>query len=563
MGINPLCAFQACAILPTQAITPSELAGLSGTEVQARGSGVSSMSKIDAIRLRPAPVSTAALVLLYTSLAVAQQPGAAAGAPASTGPAPSPSADAQPVVGNQPAMAEQTPRPAEDVEAEQGAFDFSRALSRGGAPMSADQAAKLAVEHGPSVESARAAQRKAEQGAAGAWIAVYPKLDLTARYTRLSKVTMGDLSSMFSSLLSGLGMPTGNLPPMTFPQFLNQYALRAALSYPVSDLFFAILPGYRAAKGFSNAAAMSVTSERYKLAEQAREAYYNYARARASRVVALAALGQVEAHRKDVSAMVDAGTLAKVELMRIDAKVAAARVAIARVEAGVAMARTGLEVLTGRQFEQDVAITEPLDQPLPPISESKQQLLKQADQNRPEMLALRAMTEAQQQTVKANSGGKLPHLALAAGVDYDNPHQRVFPQEDKFTASWDISAVLSWSPNSYFDADYRVGGADADLAKIRADMENLEQGLTLEVSQAYEEYNSARAAMEASVSEIAAAEESYRVRREQFRAGAAVATEVLDAEPELRNARLELVNAAIDLRIAKTKLDYATGKKPF
>jgi outer membrane protein len=459
---------------------------------------------------------------------------------------------------------------ATELERDQGAFDLERALSEGTVPMTAEQAAKLAVQNGPSVESARAAQRKAEAGATGAFLAVYPKLDLTARYTRLSKVAPAEIFS--GGTISPPPMPTTDfdiwlatelLPrfsDVSFPQYFNQYVLRAAVSYPVSDLFFAVLPGYKAAKRFSEAAAWGVKTEQQKLVQQAREAYYSYARARAYLVVARAALAQVEAHRKDIVAMVNAGTLAKVELMRIDAQVAAARVAIARAEGGVAMARTGLEVLIGRKLNGDVAIPEQLEHPLPLLTETKEQLVAQARQQRPEILSLQTLAEAYDLNSSANAGGRLPHLVLSGGVDYANPNQRIFPSEDKFKATWDVSAVLTWSPNSLFDANSKVSGAEADLAKARADLASLEQGLTIEVTQAYEQYTSALAAMQAAESGIAAAEESYRVRREQFRAGAAVATEVLDAEAGLRNARLELVNAAIDLRIARVKLDHAIGK---
>jgi outer membrane protein TolC len=96
---------------------------------------------------------------------------------------------------------------------------------------------------------------------------------------------------------------------------------------------------------------------------------------------------------------------------------------------------------------------------------------------------------------------------------------------------------------------------------VLLDLQQLEDGLRIEVSQAYEAYKAARDAMEASKAGIAAAEESFRVRREQFRAGAAVATDVIDAENEVQIARLNLVNAAIDGRIAKARLDRAVEAK--
>jgi len=422
-------------------------------------------------------------------------------------------------------------------------FDLFEVLKEGTATMTADQAAQLAIEHSPASASAEAALEKSRQGASRAFLAVYPKLELTARYTRLSKVELPENVTL-----------DWNIP-------VNQYALRAAVTYPLSDLFFTILPAYRAAEGFAEAQAFSVKAEKQKVALQVREAFYNYALARASLAVAEAALEQVEAHRSDVAALVSAGTLASVELLRMDAQVAAARVAVARGRGGLATARTGLGVLIGKRIG-NIAVSEDLYSPLPPLTKSPEELFKQARQNRPEMSALDKIIEAYNESIDASAGSRYPHLALSAGVDYANPNQRVsIIPEEKFKPSWDISAVLTWSPNELFEGGHRVAEAEADLAKARSDLEGLEDALAVEVTQAWQQYDAARAAMQAAGSGIQAAEESYRVWRELFNAGAAVATEVIDAESELRKARLELINSAIDMRIARARLDRAIGQR--
>lgn len=426
-------------------------------------------------------------------------------------------------------------------------FDLKQALRGEGESMSSERAARMAVAHSPAVKGARAALRKAQEGAARALLAVYPRLDLSGRYTRLSKVDRGEIMGMN--------------PDDVFPQILNQYALRAEVKYPLSDLFFSILPGYRAARGFADAQARSIEAEQQKVALSAREAFYNFARARAALVVAMAGLAQSEAHRRDVAVSVSAGVLARVELMRMDAQIATARVAVERARGGVAIARTGLGVLLGRPVPEQLAIEEDLDAPLPELRDRPEDLLAQAAKQRPEMRALAELIEANNESISASRGGRLPHLSFAAGVDYASPNQKVIPQEEKFAATWDISAVLSWSPNDLLDANRGVAEANADLEKAQADMDGLRDALQIEVTQACEEYSSARAAMEASRAGIEAAEESFRIRREQFRAGSAVATEVIDAEAELRRARLELVNASIDVRIARARLDRAVGRK--
>jgi outer membrane protein TolC len=233
----------------------------------------------------------------------------------------------------------------------------------------------------------------------------------------------------------------------------------------------------------------------------------------------------------------------------------------AKRRAAVAVARTALGVLLGEPVPERLALGEDLDAALPALEDGPQKLVEKASRQRPEIQALEGITRAYDDSIRANEGARLPHLALVAGLDYQNPNQRIFPQKEEFAATWDISAVLSWSPNDLMDASRRAAETYADLEKTRADLAGLRDALELEVTRACEEYGSARDAMESAQAGIRAAEESFRVRREQFRAGSAVATEVIDAESELRRARLELVNASIDLRIARARLDRAVGRK--
>ena len=59
---------------------------------------------------------------------------------------------------------------------------------------------------------------------------------------------------------------------------------------------------------------------------------------------------------------------------------------------------------------------------------------------------------------------------------------------------------------------------------------------------------------------MVSAEAAYRVRRDQYRAGRAKNVELTDAETELTRARIDYIDALIDARIAKVRMDYALGR---
>ena len=459
----------------------------------------------------------------------------------------------QPAPAGQPAPVSAPVPPATEPQE----FDLGAALREGGAALSPDDAARQAIASAPNADRARAATEQARASAAQAFVAVYPRLDIEASYTRLSDHEPRSFGEINGTLMRD-GTTFDLMSTVSSQNAIDDVmVLEARLTYPVSDLFFSVLPHYEAATKLADLQKVRETAENQTVGLQARQAYYEHARARAAQLIAQAALVQTQAQLRDVEALVRGGALARVEQMRAQAQVAAARVAVARADGGVAVSLTSLRSLMHAPGEGSYAVTEDLTQPLPQLTRSKGELLKTALANRSELKALRGMASVHEKSISAEQGGKLPKLALQGVYDFANPNQRVAPLEEKFISSWQVGATLGWSPNDFAVADKRVDRARADRLSTEGDLRALEDALVTEVSQAYEDYVASRQAMESALSGITAAEEAYRVRREQFRAGSVVATEVIQAETELRKARLELISASIDARISAARIDRA------
>jgi outer membrane protein TolC len=450
------------------------------------------------------------------------------------------------------------PAPVAAPAAAETEFDLGAALRSGGEQLDADGASARAVAASVDIAKARATTEQARQAASQAFVAVYPRLDLEASYTRLSVNAPPQVGESESELPSGEIVVTRFSGIQVIP---DNYVLQARLTVPVSELFLEGLPRYEAANRLTEVQALREISERESVALRAKQAYYEYARARAAKLIAEAALAQNEAQLRDVQALVRGGALARVEQMRADAQVAASRVALARTQGNVAVAQTALRVILNVEGDGEFAIDEDLTQPLPALQSTKADLRKAALANRSELKAMRAMYEVHDRTLDAENGAKLPKLNLTGLAEFSNPNQRVEPFTREFNGSWQVGAVLSWSPNDFFVADKRANRARADRAVTETDVRLLELALRGEVDQAYEDFVASQEATTQALSGIAAAEETYRVRREQFRAGSVVATEVIQAETELRRARLELVSAAIDARIAAARIARAIEAK--
>lgn len=415
-------------------------------------------------------------------------------------------------------------------------FNLTEAL-RGGQPLSSKEAAERAVQTGPTLAQVEAQADKAEAAADQANIAVYPKLDLEARYTRVNPVRIN----------------LGN-GPFDFPE--NQGLLQARLSWPVSTLFFSIIPRHEALVKLAEAQKLQTYVERQGIKLRAREAYYSYARARAALMVARSALAQSEAQRKDSEALVSAGSVARVELVRAEARVASQKVAFVRAEFSVTTARSALFTLLHLEGNQDVTISENLEEEIAWIDVDETSVYKNALSRRSELKALRLRAEAQEKSITAARGQGYPSLAVGGTVEEANPNQR-YLLSTEWKPSWALYASLVWTPTETWNAAKAANQSRADLAATQADYRSLQDSLRVEVSQAYNGLAAARATLESARAGIAAAEESYRVRREQFRAGAAIAVDVIESQNQLVSARLDLVNALIDTRVARARIDRA------
>jgi outer membrane protein TolC len=459
-------------------------------------------------------------------------------------------------------------------------LDLEAVLRGEGRGLTADVAAARAIETSPTVDRARATHTVARASVDRALYGFIPQLALSFRYTRLSEITnatlfQGDVdpgrAEMIAGLIAGVddaeaqalhldtyGIFAG-FSNVRFPVILDQFAINATLTYPLSDVFFQVWPAYEGAQMAAEAQEISIDAQQEEVALQAREAFYTYARARGSLAVARIALEQAETRHTQVQAFVAAGTAARVDELRIRAQVAAARVAVARTTGFVELAATAVRTLLHLEPGADIAVGEDVLAELPPLPGPSVGLVEQAIENRDDARALRRFIDASGRQVDAAEGSRYPHLAVRANLDVANPNQRIFPQTAEFRESWDISAVLQWSPHDLLIGEAAANEARGRRAEAQANLRALEDGIRIQVVDASIAYSSAREALEAAHLGVEAAEESHRVQMERYRAGASTVSDVIDASAEQVRAQLDLVNTAIDARIAWARLQRALG----
>lgn len=408
-----------------------------------------------------------------------------------------------------------------------------------------DDAVHAALLAAPSLDAQAASTAQAHRDVATAALDFAPRLEGTASYTRLSEIDLPPLDF-------GNGMLIDN----PFTPIYDNYSAKGTLTWPVSDLFFAILPGYRATLDALRVQEASETVEARKVARDTLQAYYQLVLVREGRTVAATGVEVLEAHEAQLNDLFEAGRVTRADVLQVQAQLAEARAQVATLEGQAQVAEAHLAAMVQLPAPLEVAL--PVD---PPAQEAREalDLVDLAKAQRPEVQLLGTLVDVHRHAARAQRGAALPHLALVGNYTYANPNQRITPPTAEFNGTWDATVALSWSPDGAARRLNEGAKSRTERLKAEADLEALERGLGVQVASALADLHAAARLAEVAEEQVDAAEAAFQAQSDLLDAGSATATEALQAEASARRARFALVDARVDQTLARIDLDYAIG----
>lgn len=436
--------------------------------------------------------------------------------------------------------------------------------------LTADEVARRAEATSLDVVSRRADIINAASQVDQAYAAFFPRLSLLAKYTRLNEITPGSFFPRGTALTGcltnadGTMCASGAIPvQFSFPILNNQTILTASLTIPISDYVLRSVQGLAAAAASKRAADISFRATRLKTRADARALYYNWVRARLSEEVTAQSLLDSQGHLEDVKHLLQAGTASPADVMRVESQVAAAELVVERsrnlTRVLADQVATAMHERGAYRYEIGEDVHARLDN-LPEVGDDPMPLVDESSRKRLELKALAENVTTIREQARTVRAGFYPNVSLFGDASYLNPNQRIVPNQDRFDPAYDFGIQATWSPNDVAISYAQARGLDAKASQLDAQRQQLVDGVRAEVLQAWSSMREARTELDTTSRQLAASEESYRVRRELWKVGRATAVELTDAETDLTSARLAAVNADIDLRLASVRLIHAVGR---
>lgn len=412
--------------------------------------------------------------------------------------------------------------------------------------LSLGEAIRAARENAPRLAQLRALETAAEAGARGARGLRLPSIDLSAGYTRHSDVPE-----------TAIQLP-GELPRTLFPNLPDQWRARIGLSETLWS-GGRIRHGIAAADGDRRAASQDVLAAEADLTFETSLAYWSLATARETARVLGDSIASFEAHLRDAGNRRDLGLASTAEVLAVRVERERAEAAAIQAAGDEEVARANLVRLVGLGADASIEPEEPLDPSALAAEDGEAVDGDAAIERRADRAALAARVEAAASRARALRSGYLPTVAATAGYDYGNPNPRFLPPSDSFRGSWSLGVGLSLNLYEGGRTRAAVAQAEALADALRAQLDDLERRIRLEIVSRISDVRTAKASLKVASAAWDAAEEGRRVSADRYAVGVASSSELLDAETTVLRAALERTASRARLRVALAALARAVG----
>jgi len=177
-----------------------------------------------------------------------------------------------------------------------------------------------------------------------------------------------------------------------------------------------------------------------------------------------------------------------------------------------------------------------------------------AVEDRHDLAAARQQLAAGRLETKVARSGYLPEVAVVGRYGlYD---------DQIFGSNGHSGSIMAVAKINLFGgiADTKARkAAELDTVGFEADIRRFEEGVRLEVRQAWQDLSTARARHATAKDVLAAANEALRVREHRFKQGLDRMVDVLDAETALRESETRELVARYDVALSTYRLHFASG----
>lgn len=419
----------------------------------------------------------------------------------------------------------------------------------------------IALADNLSVKTAEEKVETAEQKVKEARAAMMPSLSGSGSYTYFGKLPTIEfdleLPGIPPELMGGAG---GGGPTEIEMGHEDTYRGGLSLQQPIFT-WGKIHNNYKQTKLSLEASRQELESVKQQVILDVTTSFYGVLLTEKLVKVAEMAVDQVQAHVKIAQDLVDAGMATNFDLLRAKVQLANTRSQLIRAENGLKLSKDSFKNTIGMDLDTQINVHGELV--YQPLELELDRLIESALANRPEIKQLQFQERVGEKFVSLAKAGNKPSLALMGDYSWESYSDKpgdVFDR-DEWRNVWNVTLALQVPIFDGLATRARVKQAKSGLRQIQIGMEQLKDGIGLEVRAAFFGFQESEELLKAQEETVQQAEESLRIANLRYENGMITNIELMDAELAFTQAQTNQSNALHDYVIAVAKLERATASK--
>lgn len=288
------------------------------------------------------------------------------------------------------------------------------------------------------------------------------------------------------------------------------------------------------------------------------EAYWTVISLKEKKLLAQSFVNVVDTLLYNVNAMVEEGVATKSDLLSVQVRLNEANIALTKVENGLTLSRMALAQLCGLPVNSNMQLEdESLKKGLEPAFTGEIDM-HNVYARRPDLEMLRQSINMLEGKEKLALGEMLPKVAVVGAYTFSNPNV-INGFEKRFGGGFNVGATLS-IPIWHWGGDYRRYKAAKSSTKAQKFvLEEMEEKVQLQVSQAQFKYEEAQKTYDMTLVNLTKADENLRQAQLAFKEGMLTTNDVLMAQTAWLGANSEKIDAEIGVRLCETYLKKVLG----
>ena len=419
--------------------------------------------------------------------------------------------------------------------------------------LSLEKAVSIALQNNLSLRAKEQEIWMAKADILKARSAFYPSITGQATYTRLGEVQK-------TKMLSGFRLvPTGNpqMPYMIVPEFsdfqttyYNNYGLSLSISQPIFT-WGILRKSYKLSFENLKAKELELKSEKLKIEEQVKESYFQLLLARNSLDLLHQVKKELEDNYKSTKQRFEAGYASDFELLRAEVQLKNVEPQILEAEGQIKIAEDAFKNLLGIPDSVPIVLTDTLR--FTALTVSQDSLIKEAMHYHSDITLFKKNLDILKKSIDIQKRKNLPTVFYNWAYKYQKP----FGTQNEWHGMWTFTLGLQWN---IFD-----GGANkASVSKLRYQLKSLnftlqsmEEGIALAIRSYYTNAKTLEKTLKAQKANLELAKRAYELAETQYKEGYVTSLDVINAQVQYAQARLNYLKTLANYQIALTRLYYA------